>query len=155
MPSVVSAAPDAHVPPGAAPLLSLEKPATCLFDCEFVPAPTDRPVVSAEHAPPALSGGTLLSTSDGKWLVAADPDRDRIYFVDVDHNQLSHVRELAASAEPGRLIEDGSGRIHVALRGRGALLTLTRAPDSQMTDRARRRALGHALSLRRAAARRR
>jgi hypothetical protein len=83
-----------------------------------------------------LSGGTLLATRDAKWLIAADPDRDRLYFIDVEAGSLSHVRELPTGSEPGRVIEDDAGRIHVALRSRGALVSLRRAPDSQMTERA-------------------
>jgi mono/diheme cytochrome c family protein len=135
---------DAELPPlaagSAAPLpapaiLQLTDDERCPFGCEAQPSPLEQPSVTQEHAPPALSGGTLLTTRDAKWLIAADPDRDRLYFVDLERGELSHTRELSSGAEPGRLVEDDSGRIHVALRGSGELLTLTRAPDSQMTER--------------------
>jgi hypothetical protein len=74
-------------------------------------------------APPAVSGGTLLILADGKTAVAADPDRDRVYVVDVGLRKVTLTLALSAGDEPGRVIEDAAGRIHVALRGGGALLT--------------------------------
>jgi hypothetical protein len=74
-------------------------------------------------APPAVSGGTLLILADGKTAVAADPDRDRIYVVDVALRTVTFTLALSAGDEPGRVIEDAAGRVHVALRGGGALLT--------------------------------
>ena len=38
---------------------------------------------SQPAAPPAITGGTLLVLADGKTAVAADPDRDAIYVVDL------------------------------------------------------------------------
>jgi hypothetical protein len=74
-------------------------------------------------APPAVSGGTLLILADGKTAVAADPDRDRIYVVDVGLRTVTFTLTLSAGDEPGRAVEDAAGRVHVALRGGGALLT--------------------------------
>ncbi|HZL21471.1 MAG TPA: cytochrome-c peroxidase [Polyangia bacterium] len=74
-------------------------------------------------APPAVSGGTLLILADGKTAVAADPDRDRIYVADVVSRTVTFTLALSAGDEPGRVIEDAAGRVHVALRGGGALLT--------------------------------
>jgi cytochrome c553 len=93
------------------------------------------PVIRAESAPPPISGGTMLATRDGQWLVAADPDRDRVYFVDLKTRALSHVRELDAGDEPGRLVEDTAGRIHVALRGGHAIASLPREADGAITRR--------------------
>src|SRR5262249_38690062 len=39
--------------------------------------------VSAAVAPPAISGGTLRILADGHTAVAADPDRDRVYVVNL------------------------------------------------------------------------
>jgi DNA-binding beta-propeller fold protein YncE len=78
-----------------------------------------------------ISGGTMLVTRDGTSAVIADPDRDRVMIVDLttgDSKQLA----LAAGDEPGRLVEDGSGRIHVALRRGGAVLTIA---DGQIVAR--------------------
>jgi hypothetical protein len=74
-------------------------------------------------APPAVSGGTLLVLADGKTAVASDPDRDRIYVVDLSARTLKYTIGLTVGDEPGRVIEDAAGRVHVALRHGGALLT--------------------------------
>jgi len=112
------------------------QPPPCVVGCARVPQLFDRPLTLAESAPPPVSGGTLLATRDAKWLVAADPDRDRIYFVDAQARSLSHVRQLQPGDEPGRLIEDAAGRIHVALRSGHVLVSLGREPDSPITRRA-------------------
>jgi len=80
--------------------------------------------VTALTTPPAISGGTLLVLHDGNTAVAADPDRDLVYVVDVSRAALTHTVALKAGDEPGRLVEDGAGRVHVALRSGGALLTI-------------------------------
>jgi hypothetical protein len=71
-----------------------------------------------------ISGGTLLVTGDGRYAVVADPDRDRVLTVDLDSEAIVARIALTAGDEPGRLVEDGAGRIHVALRSGGALVTL-------------------------------
>jgi cytochrome c553 len=90
------------------------------------PQPSFPATVSATTPPPPISGGTLLVTQDGKMAIAADPDRDAIYGVDLTAVPLA-VRftvALKPGDEPGRLIEDGAGHIHVALRGSGAVVTI-------------------------------
>ncbi|MET0390337.1 MAG: cytochrome c [Polyangiales bacterium] len=95
-----------------------------------VAAPTQTiisgPVIQPEKSPPAISGGTLLVTRDRSLLVAADPDRDQVYFVDPTTQRLLFTRELTAGDEPGRLVEDASGQVHVVLRGSGGVATLGR-----------------------------
>ncbi len=86
--------------------------------------------VGEEPPPPPtwgvpITGGTMTVTKDGTHAVVADPDRDRVYIVDLVKQQVSDTIELAAKSEPGRVIEDDAGRIHVALRGSGELLTIT------------------------------
>jgi mono/diheme cytochrome c family protein len=72
-----------------------------------------------------ISGGNLLVTRDGTHAIVADPDRDRIYSIAIaDSDKLVADVALDPGDEPGRLVEDGAGRIHVALRRGGALLTL-------------------------------
>jgi mono/diheme cytochrome c family protein len=80
--------------------------------------------VTLAHPPPAISGGTLLLLSTGTTAVASDPDRDQLYVVDLTAKRLSATIPLTAGDEPGRLVEDGAGRVHVALRGGGAVVTL-------------------------------
>jgi hypothetical protein len=79
---------------------------------------------TATNAAPPLSGGTLRALTDGKTAVATDPDRDQIYFVDLTTNAVRATTKLQAGDEPGRVIEDAAGRVHVALRRGGAVVTL-------------------------------
>lgn len=127
---------DGQANPGSGLELKLELAEPCPFGCKGTAAPLERSVVRAETAPPALSGGTMILTHDAKLLVASDPERDRVYFVDVEKGALSHARELASGSEPGRVIEDDRGRIHVVLRSRGMLLSLTRELDGPLIERA-------------------
>jgi hypothetical protein len=80
--------------------------------------------VAAKVAPPPISGGTLLVTRNGSVAVAADPDRDAIYVVDLAKMALAFTIALHPGDEPGRLVEDGAGRVHIALRGGGALVAI-------------------------------
>ena len=80
--------------------------------------------VSLENAPPPISGGTLTIAPDGHTAVAADPDRDRIYVVDIPSRTVKFDIELAKGAEPGRLAVDSHDFAHIALRGTGALVSL-------------------------------
>jgi hypothetical protein len=91
--------------------------------------------VQSEKAPPPISGGTMMTTADGSTVVAADPERDQLYFVDATGMRKLHARELATGDEPGRLVEDAAGRIHVVLRGAHAIATLSREADSVITRR--------------------
>jgi hypothetical protein len=79
---------------------------------------------TAAVAPPPISGGTLLALSEGGTAVASDPDRDAIYVVDLANGTVTSTIVLQAGDEPGRLVEDGAGRVHVALRGGGAIVTI-------------------------------
>jgi hypothetical protein len=78
----------------------------------------------ATRPPPAISGGTLLVTKDGSRAVAADSDRDVIYVVDLAKKSVSSTITLHTGDEPGRLVEDAAGHVHVALRTGGALVTI-------------------------------
>lgn len=84
-------------------------------------------VVSAEHAPPPISGGTLAVTANGHVVVAADPDRDRIMLVDVSTTS-ARVTPVAlpAGAEPGRVVIDEVNHLaHVVLRGSGEVASVS------------------------------
>ncbi|HKU42869.1 MAG TPA: cytochrome-c peroxidase [Polyangiales bacterium] len=91
------------------------------------------PPTSAEQAPPPISGGTLLTSADGSTLVAADPDRDAIYLIDVAKRALVRRIALAPGDEPGRAVQDKSGTVHVALRGGKALASFGLAADAPVT----------------------
>lgn len=83
-----------------------------------------RPVVTAATTPPPVSGGTLLITHDGKRAVAADPDRDRVSIVGLPEKAVLSTLALQAGDEPGRVVEDDAGRVHVALRRGGAVVSI-------------------------------
>ena len=85
------------------------------------------PTVQQVQPPPPISGGTLLARKDGK-VVAADPDRDRVYLVDPgSKGGVLATIKLNDGDEPGRAVEDGSGRVHVVLRRGGAVVDLDAA----------------------------
>lgn len=84
-------------------------------------------------APPPISGGTLLAMTDGRHVVASDPDRDRIYVVDLGTKAVSTIA-LRAHDEPGRLVEDANGRANIVLRTGGALVTVD-VDAARITDR--------------------
>ncbi|MES1205493.1 MAG: cytochrome c [Pseudomonadota bacterium] len=89
--------------------------------------PTFDGIVAAAEPPPPISGGTLIMLRDGVTAVAADADRDRVYIVDVTNRALPTLRAsiaLSLRDEPGRLVQDGSGLVHVVLRRAGALATI-------------------------------
>ncbi|WP_437599827.1 cytochrome-c peroxidase [Sorangium sp. So ce590] len=84
---------------------------------------SDPRITVTEVPPPAISGGTLLIARDGRTAVAADADRDRVWIVDLDGGEVAAVA-LERGDEPGRLVEDASGQVHVALRRAGAVATV-------------------------------
>jgi hypothetical protein len=84
-------------------------------------SPTSLP---AEATPPPISGGTLAVLHDGHTVVASDPDHDTVWFVDLASRRIVGNAVLRAGDEPGRIVEDTDGRVHVALRRGGALATV-------------------------------
>jgi hypothetical protein len=96
--------------------------------------PTFGATVHQTSAPPAVSGGTLRVLSDGTTAVAADPDRDRVYVVDLPNRTLHATIALQAGDEPGRVVEDAAGRVYVALRHGGAVATIDPVSGT-LTDR--------------------
>jgi mono/diheme cytochrome c family protein len=93
------------------------------------------PPVTARWAPP-FSGGHLIVTRDGGLAIAADPDHDRVLVVDLVTRELRTAHALVKGDEPGRVIEDGAGRVHVALRRGGAVVTLSPGATSIVDRRA-------------------
>ncbi len=75
-------------------------------------------------APPPLSGGTLTALRDGVTLAVSDPDRDRLWFTRIDTRETTSI-DLAEGDEPGRVVEDDAGNVHVALRRGGAVLSVS------------------------------
>lgn len=94
------------------------------------PQPSFKSTVSLPSSPPPISGGTMAVAPDGRTVVAADPDRDRIYVVDVPSRTVKHSLKLSDGSEPGRVAIDGKGRAHVALRTAGNIATVDLATGS-------------------------
>src|SRR5436190_2423753 len=92
--------------------------------------------VNAPVAPPAISGGTLKILADGQTAVAADPDRDRVYVVDLSTRTVRATVELNAGDEPGRVVADKRNIAHVALRHGGALVSIDTATGAVVQRRA-------------------
>lgn len=97
--------------------------------------PEDQTVILADVRPPPISGGTLLVTKDGSRAIASDPDRDRILVVDLNEHDVLKTIALEPGDEPGRVAEDSEGRVHVALRRGGALVTLDAQSGEQLARR--------------------
>ena len=95
--------------------------------------PTLGPTITASQPPRPISGGTLIGSRDGTLAVAADSDRDAVYIVNLGSLAVQTIA-LQAGDEPGRLVEDGAGMVHVALRGAGAIVTID-PRAGRVTDR--------------------
>ncbi|HMI83425.1 MAG TPA: cytochrome c [Polyangiaceae bacterium] len=77
-------------------------------------------LVEADPAPLPIAGGTLAITALGTRAAISDPDGDQVVVVDLVSMKVVNVVPLAIGDDPGRLVEDAAGRVHVALRaGRG------------------------------------
>jgi mono/diheme cytochrome c family protein len=76
---------------------------------------------SAASPPPPISGGTLLIARDGHTAIAADPDRDSVWIVDLPSGRVKGEVKLTTGDEPGRVVEGIDGRVHIVLRRGGAL----------------------------------
>jgi hypothetical protein len=99
------------------------------------PRPDFGTPVTCGTPPRPISGGTLMVTRDGSKAIASDPDRNAVYVVDLGARTLTFTIALQSGDEPGRLAEDGAGRIHVALRGSGTLATLDPAGGTVIARR--------------------
>jgi len=82
-----------------------------------------RPDQRALLSVPAITGGTLIVTKSGL-AVAADPERDLVWVADLANRRVRGWVTLNVGDEPGRLIEDSKGIVHVALRRGGAVISL-------------------------------
>ena len=141
-----SAPPDASAGPAATPAPSSGQPAPVVAPPPPDAAPDAPDAVSAEPAAtapalrvPPISGGTLAVVAGGRRAVASDSDRDQIYVVDLATGLLTTTIRLQPGDEPGRLVEDADGRVHVALRRGGAVVTLD--PAASTTQVLARRSL--------------
>src|SRR5687768_17821904 len=73
--------------------------------CDLLGQPIADVVIDEPPAPPPISGGTLLVTRDKTRAVAADPDADRVFVIDLDTRSILHTIQLNAGDVPGRVIE--------------------------------------------------
>lgn len=78
---------------------------------------------TAAKPPPPISGGSLAISPDGQHVAAADPDRDAVYLLELPAGELQKMT-LSAGSEPGRVVFDDAGGVHVALRGSGKLVRI-------------------------------
>jgi len=98
-----------------------------------VGVPGDGYAVAASRAVP-VSGGTLIVAKNG-FAVAADPDRDKVFIASLSDRTVRTVA-LQPGDEPGRVVEDDSGRLHVATRSGGAVVSIDLASASVVDRRA-------------------
>jgi mono/diheme cytochrome c family protein len=86
--------------------------------------PQFRSTISRPDAPPPISGGTLATSKTSRLAVASDPDRDRVYAVDLSLRAVRYAVQLAPKTEPGRVALDEAGHAFIALRRSGELATI-------------------------------
>jgi len=87
------------------------------------------PTVTASEPPPPISGGTLAISPAGDVIVAADSARDVVHVVDAVEREKKATIVLEDGDEPGRVVVDGAGRVHVVLRRGGAVATFELETD--------------------------
>lgn len=81
------------------------------------------PTVMADVPPPPIQGGTLTLSADERFAIAADPDRDDLFIVELSSQRVTPV-VFEDHDEPGRVVTDEKGIAHVVLRGGGALVSV-------------------------------
>ena len=95
------------------------------------PQPTIPTTITRQSTPvPPLSGGTLLALADGTTVAASDPERDQVTLVDTVGGTVRARVALQAGDEPGRLVQDAAGLLHVILRRGGAIATIDPTPTA-------------------------
>src|SRR5262245_3740398 len=99
-----------------------------------IPTDVRKPVI-ASVKPPPVSGGTLVVTRSSL-AVASDPERDTIVVADIASGSVRVIIPLEKGDEPGRLVEDNAGHVHVALRRGGAVVTIDPATGAVLDRRA-------------------
>ncbi|MEX1364424.1 MAG: hypothetical protein AB1Z98_14965 [Nannocystaceae bacterium] len=83
-----------------------------------------RPVVRAAKTPPPISGGTLTVMDEGRTAIASDPDRDLVHVVDLEQLEARHAIALEDGDEPGRVVADDDGMVHVVARRGGVIVDI-------------------------------
>jgi mono/diheme cytochrome c family protein len=70
-----------------------------------------------------IAGGTMIALADGMTVAGDDADEDRVLIFKMGASAIDVVA-LNPHDEPGRLVEDGAGKLHVVLRRAGAVATI-------------------------------
>jgi len=103
--------------------------AVVLTGCgDIVAGPPRQPPPKASTAPVRaveLSGGTLAIASGGRFAAVSDPEHDRLWIVDLSSGALHGKVQLPEGSQPQRIVEDGAGKLRVALRGLGQVATVS------------------------------
>ncbi len=107
---------------GSGPVAASAAPANA--EVPLDPPPDFGTTTYQADPPPPLSGGTLAVAPDGFTVVAADPDRDRVYLLDYRDASTLRTVILQPHDEPGRVVVDASNHAHVALRQGGAVVSI-------------------------------
>jgi len=102
---------------------SLDKPAEDKGPTLVIPL-DQRPAVKSTQPARAIMGGTLTVLKDGTKAVVTDPERDRVSIVGLAPLAVLATIELQPGDEPWRSVEDDAERVHVSLRGSGAIVTI-------------------------------
>ncbi len=89
------------------------------------PRPAPPKVTTRPQRAVELSGGTLAIASGGRFAAVSDPEHDRVWIVDLSTGALHGKVELPEGSRPQRIVEDGSGKLRVALRGSGQVATVS------------------------------
>lgn len=117
-------------------LLALTAAVGCAFNETKKPDPTPtgsspNPVlggeaISAPTAPAPLAGGTLFVSSVTGRAYASNADRNVVDVIDTSKTAMSKIwsADVGDGAEPGRIVEDATGKAHVVLRRAGRIATL-------------------------------
>lgn len=85
----------------------------------------ERPVDRSGTAPPPITGGTMIVLEDGDTVVASDPDRDLVHVARISDLKSVATIALEPGDEPGRLVADDGGLVHVALRRGAAIVSIS------------------------------
>lgn len=98
--------------------------AVAFVRCTPEPEPTKSEGVGgasgrAARTPQPLYGGTVTVSTDGQTALVSDPDRDRLYLVNLSRTRVDSRVELTEGSVPVRATDDGAGHFAVALRGTG------------------------------------
>ncbi|MCB9593484.1 MAG: c-type cytochrome [Sandaracinaceae bacterium] len=104
------------------------------------PIPSGRTTVSLMDVEPvavrpSIAGGSLVITEAGL-IVAGDPDGASLWVLDPEARSVRGRIALEPDDEPGRMVEDSDGRVHVVLRRSGGVLTVDPATASVVEARA-------------------